>query len=297
VKKSLLFAIFAFVSLIIGTNSAYGATVFYANGAFTQNGIEWCEENMSLYDVLGDQFFEHHNHSIESRICANLIEDSLWSYMGPDRVERLIERSSYFSQLEIAESQAESKVGVVDTTPADVPDRQVEEITEEAVEEITEESVKQKEQENEIQEINEEGGGCLIATAAFGSEMSTQVQMLREIRDSQILKTQAGALFLSGFNQFYYSFSPTIADWERQSPAFKEITKITITPLLTSLSLLNHSNIDSEEEILGFGIGIILLNVGFYFGIPIFTAFTIKRNYKLSFLSWNKSEPNQTYLK
>jgi hypothetical protein len=289
VKKSLLFTILAFVSLIFGTNSTDGATVFYANGAFTQNGIEWCEENKSLYDVLGDQFFEHHNHSIESRVCANLIEDSLWSYMGPDRVERLIERSSYFSQLEIAESQEESKVGVIDTTPADVPDRQVED--------IKEESVEQKEEENEIQEINEEGGGCLIATATFGSEMSTQVQMLREIRDSQILKTQAGALFLSGFNQFYYSFSPTIADWERQSPAFKEITKITITPLLTSLSLLNHSTIDSEEEILGFGIGIILLNIGFYFGIPIFTAFTIKRNYKLSFRSWNKSEPNQTYLK
>jgi len=289
VKKSLLFAILALVSLIFGSNSANGATVFYANGAFTQNGIEWCEENKPLYDLLGDQFFEHHNHSIESRICVNLIEDSLWNNMGPDRVEKLIERSSYFSQLEIAESLEESKVGVLDTTPADVPDRQVEEITEEPIEE--------KEDTEEIQDVNEEGGGCLIATAAFGSEMSTQVQMLREVRDSQILKTQAGVLFLSGFNQFYYSFSPTIADWERQSPVFKEIVKITITPLLTSLSLLNHSIIDSEEKMLGFGIGIILLNASFYFGIPIFAALTLKRNYKRSFLSWNKSDPNQTYRK
>lgn len=296
-KKSLLFALLAFVSLIFGMNSANGATVFYANGAFTQNGIEWCEENKPLYDLLGDQFFEHHNHSIESRVCANLIEDSLWSYLGPDRIEKLIERSSYFSQLEITESQEEAKVGVIDTTPVDIPDMQVEGAIEESVEEAIEESVEEKEDTKVIQEINDEGGGCLIATAAFGSEMSTQVQMLREVRDSQILKTQSGALFLSGFNQFYYSFSPIIADWERQSPTFKETVKITITPLLTSLSLLEYSNIDSEEKMLGLGMGIILLNVGFYFGMPIYAAIIIKHHYKRSFLSWNRSDPNQTYRK
>ncbi len=99
------------------------------------------------------------------------------------------------------------------------------------------------------------------------------------------------------FNQFYYSFSPNIYDWERQSPAFKETVKIINTPMLTSLSLLNHSTIDSEEKMLGIGIGIILLNAGFYFGIPIFAALIIKRNYKRSFLSWNRSDPYQTYRK
>jgi len=281
---------FVFVSIIFGANSAYGATVFYANGAFTQNGIEWCEENKSLYDLLGTQFFEHHNHSIESRVCANLIEDPLWEYFGPDRIEKLIERSVYFTQLEISESQEEAEVGLIDTKPADVSETRVEEVTQDV-------PVVEKEDMPVIQESTEEGGGCLIATATFGSEMSTQVQMLREVRDSQILKTRAGALFLSGFNQFYYSFSPTISDWERQSPAFKEVVKITITPLLTSLSLLEHTNVDSEEKMIGLGMGVILLNAGFYFGIPIFTAVIIKNNYKRSFLSWNKSEPNQTYLK
>ena len=127
-RKSGILVAMAFVFIIFGINSAYGATVFYANGAFTQNGIEWCEENKPLYDLLGDQFFEHHNHSIESRICANLIEDPLWSYMGPDRYERLIERSLYFSELEIAESQQEAEVGVLDPKPAEVPDREQVEI-------------------------------------------------------------------------------------------------------------------------------------------------------------------------
>jgi hypothetical protein len=257
------------ISIIFSAYPAYGATVFYANGAFTQNGIEWCEENKPLYDLLGVQFFEHHRHSIESRVCANLIEDELWNYSGPDRVEKLIERSLYFSELEIAESQVEAGIGIVDTTPADVPDR----INEEPDPVLIQEEEKQA--TKEIQENNQEGGGCLIATAAFNSELSAQVQMLREIRDTKIMNTQVGAMFISGFNQFYYSFSPAIADMERQSPIFKEIVKITITPLLSSLSLLN--NIDSEIEMLGIGIGIISLNAGFYFVIPAIVAIKIKR--------------------
>ncbi len=257
------------ISIIFSAYPAYGATVFYANGAFTQNGIEWCEENKPLYDVLGVQFFEHHRHSIESRVCANLIEDELWNYSGPDRVEKLIERSLYFSELEIAESQVEAGIGIVDTTPADVPDRINEELDPVLIQE------EEKQTTKEIQENNQEGGGCLIATAAFDSELSIQVQMLREVRDTKIMNTQVGAMFISGFNQFYYSFSPTIADMERQSPAFKEIVKITITPLLSTLSLLN--NIDSEIEMLGIGIGIISLNAGFYFVIPAIVAIKIKR--------------------
>ena len=113
-------------------------------------------------------------------------------------------------------------------------------------------------------------GGCLIATAAFGSELSPQVQQLRELRDNTILNTKSGMVFMTTFNQFYYSFSPTVADFEREQPIFKEVVKITLTPMLTSLSILNHVNIDSEQEMLGYGISIILLNVGMYVGIPVF---------------------------
>ncbi|KAG2479574.1 MAG: Peptidyl-prolyl isomerase, partial [Nitrosopumilales archaeon] len=56
------------------------------------------------------------------------------------------------------------------------------------------------------------GGGCLIATATFDSELAPQVQQLRELRDNTLLKTESGSIFMTGFNQFYYSFSPTIAD-------------------------------------------------------------------------------------
>ncbi len=116
----------------------------------------------------------------------------------------------------------------------------------------------------------DEGGGCLIATAAFGSELSPQVQQLREVRDNIVLNTNSGSAFMKTFNEFYYSFSPTIADYERESPIFKETVKVVITPMLASLSVFNYVNIDSEEEMLGYGISVILLNLGMYIGIPTF---------------------------
>jgi len=123
----------------------------------------------------------------------------------------------------------------------------------------------------------EEGGGCLIATAAFGSEMSPQIQFLREIRDNTVLQTESGTIFMAGFNQFYYSFSPVIADYERENSTFKEAVKITLTPLLTSLTLLQYADIDSESEMLGYGIGIILLNIGMYFVAPAVLIMKIKK--------------------
>jgi len=111
-------------------------------------------------------------------------------------------------------------------------------------------------------------GGCLIATASFGSELAPQVQLLREIRDNTILQTKSGSIFMTGFNQFYYSFSPTIADYERENIIFKEAVKLTLIPLLTSLTLLQYADIDSESEMLEYGIGIILLNIGMYFVAP-----------------------------
>jgi len=123
----------------------------------------------------------------------------------------------------------------------------------------------------------DDGGGCLIATAAFGSELSPQVQFLREIRDNTVLQTESGTSFMTGFNQFYYSFSPAIADYERENSAFKEAVKLTLTPLLASLTLLHYADIDSESEMLGYGIGIILLNIGMYFVAPAILIMTVRK--------------------
>ena len=132
--------------------------------------------------------------------------------------------------------------------------------------------------ESSENESSEEGGGCLIATAAYGSEMSPQVQMLREIRDNQLMNTEAGKSFMSGFNEMYYSFSPYIADYERENPMFKEVVKLGLTPMLSSLAIME--NADSESEVLGLGLSVIALNLGMYIAAPAMMFYGISKKVK-----------------
>ena len=127
---------------------------------------------------------------------------------------------------------------------------------------------------------NNGGGGCLIATAAYGSEMSPQVQYLREVRDGKVMNTESGASFMTGFNSLYYSFSPYIADYQRENPMFKEIVKIGITPMLSTLSIMSLA--DTESEILGYGIGVILMNLGMYVAAPAMIGLVIHKRLRLN---------------
>ena len=121
------------------------------------------------------------------------------------------------------------------------------------------------------------GGGCLIATATYGSEMSQQVQQLRELRDNQLLQTESGTVFIGMFNDIYYSFSPAIADMEREHPMFKEAVKLAITPMISSLSLME--NAESESEVLGVGISVIVLNLGMYIAVPAIIMVGIRKRF------------------
>ncbi len=119
------------------------------------------------------------------------------------------------------------------------------------------------------------GGGCLIATATYGSEMATEVQQLRELRDNQLLQTESGTQFMAMFNDVYYSFSPVIADYERENPLFKETVKIAITPMISSLSLMENAN--SESEVISLGLSVIMLNIGMYLGVPAVVIVGIRK--------------------
>ncbi len=52
-------------------------------------------------------------------------------------------------------------------------------------------------------------GGCFIATAAYGTPSAEQIDVLREFRDSVLLESIAGSLFVS----LYYQLSPPVADF------------------------------------------------------------------------------------
>ncbi len=224
---------------------------------FDVNEIQFNEENLtltlsimsSLEDSLG-----------EITIPKKLLDGDLTFLLDGDQITPKVQKNDKISFITLQFSEMGShKLNIIGTTHLQVP--------------TPGEGV-----ENPLPDESQEPiGGCLIATATYGSELSDEIQKLREIRDNKLLKTQSGAKFMEGFNQIYYSFSPTIADWERQNPAFKETVKLAITPLITSLSVLNSVNIDSEAEVLGYGMGVILANMGLYFGLPIFGIIQLRK--------------------
>ncbi len=84
--------------------------------------------------------------------------------------------------------------------------------------------------------------GCLVATAAFGSELTPQVQYLRNFRDHYILSTSSGSAFMNAFNSIYYSFSPQVADYEREQPWLQAIVKAGLYPLFGILLAAERSH-------------------------------------------------------
>ena len=127
---------------------------------------------------------------------------------------------------------------------------------------------------------DDNGGGCLIATAAYGTELAPQVQFLREIRDNTVMSTASGASFMTGFNQLYYSFSPTIADMERENPMFQQTVRAFITPMISTLSIMTLADSGSETEVLGLGISVIMLNLGMYIAAPALIGFKVHKHFK-----------------
>ena len=192
-------------------------------------------------------------------------------------VEETVEEAVVEETVEEAVVEETVEEAVVEET---VEEAVVEETVEEAVVEETVEEAVVEETVGVVatQESSEEGGGCLIATAAYGSEMAPQVQLLREIRDNQLMNTEAGKSFMGTFNEMYYSFSPYIADYERENPMFKEIVKAGLTPMLSSLAIMENAN--SESEVLGFGLSVIALNLGMYIAAPAIIFYGISKKVK-----------------
>ncbi len=80
---------------------------------------------------------------------------------------------------------------------------------------------------------------------------------------------------MNSFNTIYYSLSPQIADYQRENPVFKELVKLGITPMITTLSLMDYAQ--TESEILSIGVSLIILNLGMYVGLPAIIILGIKR--------------------
>ena len=114
----------------------------------------------------------------------------------------------------------------------------------------------------------DDDSGCLIATAAYGTELAPQVQALREYRDGTLLATGSGSAFMSTFSSAYYAFSPQVADLEREHPALRQAVAALMTPMLYTLQVATHADPASEDSVLAYGIAAMLLVSVVYAGVP-----------------------------
>jgi len=94
------------------------------------------------------------------------------------------------------------------------------------------------------------------------------------------MSTESGMAFMTGFNQLYYSFSPIIADMERENPMFQQVVRAFITPMISSLSIMTLAEDGSEVEVLGLGISVIALNLGMYIAAPALIGFKVHNHIK-----------------
>ena len=62
--------------------------------------------------------------------------------------------------------------------------------------------------------------------------------------------------------------SPYIADIQRENLLFKETVKLNPTPMLSTLTIMESA--ETESEVLGLDLSVIALNLGMYIGLPAF---------------------------
>jgi streptogramin lyase len=113
---------------------------------------------------------------------------------------------------------------------------------------------------------------CLIATATYGSELSSEVQELRNFRDN-VIKSKTGSSFLIVLNSWYYSFSPYIASYVGSHPQTTELIRSILYPLIGILAL--SSNLFSalaaypEFATLSSGLFAACIASALYIGMPL----------------------------
>ena len=197
------------------------------------------------------------------------------SFQVQDNIIKILESMDSFVSYTFEKVEAAAVIDAAIATEAAAKERMIQERINQ-IQELEQQQELESQQDKITQlEADQSGGGCLIATATYGSELSPQVQLLREIRDNQLLNTESGSAFMGTFNDIYYSFSPIIADYERENPYFKEAVKLAITPMISTLSLMENAN--SESEVLSIGISVIMLNLGMYLGIPAVVIIGIRK--------------------
>jgi hypothetical protein len=70
--------------------------------------------------------------------------------------------------------------------------------------------------------------GCVIATAVYGTELAPEVTYIRHVRDDMIGSNEVGRMLVEGWNTFYYSWSPPVAECVASSESLQAIFRVSL---------------------------------------------------------------------
>lgn len=90
-------------------------------------------------------------------------------------------------------------------------------------------------------------GGCFIATAAYGTPMAEEIQVLREFRDKYLLTNPAGQALVN----FYYKVSPPIAEFIGEHPGLKPIVRAGLAPAIAVSTVAVNTTPGQKVAIVG----------------------------------------------
>lgn len=85
------------------------------------------------------------------------------------------------------------------------------------------------------------GGGCFIATAAYGTEMAPHVALLKRFRDNYLLTHKPGRIFV----EMYYRFSPPAAGFISEHDSMRSVVRAMLLPLVALSYIALHFGIES----------------------------------------------------
>ncbi|MDH4366683.1 MAG: DUF333 domain-containing protein [Dehalococcoidia bacterium] len=90
-------------------------------------------------------------------------------------------------------------------------------------------------------------GGCFIATAAYGTPMAEEIQILREFRDKYLLTNQVGQALVN----WYYKVSPPIAQFVAEHPVLKPIVRAGLAPAIAMSTVAVNTTLGQKAGIIG----------------------------------------------
>jgi hypothetical protein len=114
------------------------------------------------------------------------------------------------------------------------------------------------------------GGGCFIATAAYGSILEPHVKILREFRDLYLMHSVSGRAFV----KLYYKYSPPLADIIRHHDFLRAVVRWALAPVVGLAYVMVNTNGVEKTGIL---IVVMILVAGGLLWVGRIRKFTVKK--------------------